>query len=795
MTEAPGRPGIPPRWTSSAKSGVGTAMSPLSRIWFTLSHGILNEVYYPRVDQACIRDFGLIVTDGVGFFAEEKRDTVSHVSAIEDGVPAYTLVNEHTEGRFRIHKQIVSDPRLEVLLQRVRLETLSGPPLRLFGLLAPHLVNGGARNNARLGEYKGEKMLFADGGGTNLALAASRGFAARSVGFVGVSDGWHQLNKQFYLATQYDTAMNGNVALCVEITAPEEPCCIAVGFGRTDSEAAFRVRAGLQEDFDVLIEEYCADWRAWQTVLRPLDRMRNGHNTYRVSTSVIRTHETPSFPGGLIASLSIPWGFSKGDDDLGGYHLVWPRDLAQSAGGLLAAGAPHAAMRVLEYLRAVQEPDGHWHQNNWLDGMPYWGALQLDETGFPILLTDLAWRSRALTMTQLGMFWPMLRAAAGFLLRNGPITAQDRWEENGGYSPNTLAVEVAALLAAADFAELHEEPALAELLRETADFWNASIEDWTFVRGSALAARFDVPGYYVRIAPPLDGSSVADLAGRLSVRNVASDVSDVPVADVVSQDFTALVRFGLREANDQRIVDTLKVVDALLRTDLPQGPVWHRYCHDGYGEHADGAPFNGTGIGRAWPLLTGERAHLELAAGRRSEAERLLETLEASSGDGFMLPEQVWDEDDLPQHELFRGRPSGSAMPLVWAHAEHVKLLRSLSDGAVFDTPPQTVRRYLRANTPARCHVWRPDWRAPSMPAGRCLRVDLPQAATVRWSADGWATANETATTDCGIGLYCAELSVAAVPAGGEVVFTWRNADGAWLGFNHSVAVTSGKTA
>ena len=162
----------------------------------------------------------------------------------------------------------------------------------------------------------------------------------------------------------------------------------------------------------------------------------------------------------------------------------------------------------------------------------------------------------------------------------------------------------------------------------------------------------------------------------------------------VSPDALALVRFGLRAADDPRIRNTVKAIDHLLKVELPQGPLWHRYNGDGYGEHADGAPFNGVGIGRAWPLLAGERAHYELARGDRAEAERLLGALQGSASEGGLLPEQVWDTDDIPERELFRGRPSGSAMPLVWAHGEHVKLLRSLRDGRVFDMPPQVERRY-----------------------------------------------------------------------------------------------------
>ncbi len=213
MSDAPGWPGIAPRWTSSAKSGVGTALSPVSRVWFTLSHGILDEIYYPRVDQACTRDFGLIVTGGDGFFAEEKRDCVSEIARLEDGVPAFHLVNTHIGGRFRILKSVLTDQRADVVVQNIRIEVLTGWPLRMFALLAPHLVNGGAHKTGWLGEYKGHHLLFAEGDGTCLALGCSRAFPARSVGFVGTSYGWQTLHRSGHLAETYDRAADGNVAL------------------------------------------------------------------------------------------------------------------------------------------------------------------------------------------------------------------------------------------------------------------------------------------------------------------------------------------------------------------------------------------------------------------------------------------------------------------------------------------------------------------------------------------------------------------------------------------------------
>jgi glucoamylase len=792
VTDAPGWPGIAPRWTSSAKSGVGTALSPVSRVWFTLSHGILDEIYYPRVDQACTRDFGLIVTDDHGFFAEEKRDCSFELTRLEDGVPAFKLVNTHVGSRFRIVKFIIADPRADVVHQRIRLEVLDGGPLRLFALLAPHLVNGGAHNTAWIDSYKGHRLLFAEGDGTRLALGCSRPFLAMSVGFVGASDGWQMLHAYGKLVEEYDRAADGNVALSAEIVEPETEFRLAVGFGRSASEAAFRVRASLQTPVHTQLEEYASGWRNWQAGLNSLDRTVDGHDVYRVSTAVLRCHESPTFPGGLIASLSIPWGGSKGDDDLGGYHLVWPRDLAQTAGAFLACGANQEVLRVVRYLRAVQEEDGSWPQNCWLDGTPYWTGVQLDECAFPMLLLDTALREGAMPRPALNAYWPMVARAAGFVILHGPRTGQDRWEENAGYTPFTLAVQVAALLAAADVAEICDVDSVADFLRDTADAWNEQIEDWIYVTDTRLAREVGVSGYYVRIAPEVPGEARAEIRGMVEVRNRFGQASHLAADELISTDALALVRFGLRAPDDPRITDTVKVIDHVLLVDLPYGPGWRRYNGDGYGEHEDGRPYDGTGVGRPWPLLAGERAHYELAAGRRDEAQRLLAVMEAGASPGKLLPEQVWDGPPIPERELFPGKPSGSAMPLVWAHAEHIKLLRSLADNAVFDRPPHPVRRYLRERRVARVRPWRPDWRTPAIPAGRALRLDLSEPAVVHWSMNDWQTRHDTQTCDTGLGIHTAEIPTEGCVPGRIIVFTWMNlASGEWIGQDYTVTISA----
>lgn len=791
---APGWPGGAPRWTSSAKSGVGTALGASGRLWFTISHGILNEIYYPRVDQACTRDLGLLVTGPGGFFSEEKRHARHELAPLAEGVPAFRLVNTCEQGRYRIEKEVLADPRREVVLQRVSFTPLQGSPgdWALYALAAPHLGNAGRDNTAWLGEVKGTPMLFAERGGTALALACSAGWQGRSVGFVGVSDGWQDVTRHRRLTWSYERAERGNVALTgqVDLQRAQGPFVLALGFGRTFSEAAHRVLASLWDGFDVAAAEYGRGWEAWQRTLRPPPEAPQGvRSLYRVSAQVLRTHESVRFPGGFIASLSIPWGSAKGDDDLGGYHLAWPRDLVESAGGLLAAGARADVRRALRYLAVTQEADGHWPQNMWLDGTPYWNGVQMDETGFPILLVDLARRQGLLEPAEREALWPMVRRAAGFLARNGPVTQQDRWEEDPGYSPFTLAVEVAALLCAADLAE-ECEPPLAQALRELADAWNAAIERWTYVTGTELAQRLGVAGYYVRIAPPDEADAGSPSAGFVPIKNRPPADSRALARQIVSPDALALVRFGLRAADDPRITDTVKVIDALLKVDTPNGPAWRRYNGDGYGEHEDGAPFDGTGVGRPWPLLTGERAHYELSAGRGAEAEELRAALARFANDGGLLPEQLWDGPDRPERELFFGKPSGSAMPLAWAHAEYLKLCRSLAEGRVFDTPPQPVERYQVQRTGAPFGFWRFNHKCQALLGGQRLRVELLAPARVHASFDGWRTASDFDTRDTGLGLHVAELPTDALAVGTRIDFTffWTGA-GRWEGRDFCVQV------
>jgi glucoamylase len=662
----------------------------------------------------------------------------------------------------------------------------------LHVLVAPHLSNHGDGNTAWVDEFEGLPLLFAQRDRYALALACSAPFLKRSVGYVGSSDGWQDLKKHKQMTWEYTRAQNGNVALTAEIDLLHSKghCELAVGFGKNPQEAAQNAVDSLREGFGNIKNEYISGWEQWKKSLvsTKKEHLAPGDLT-PISLSVLRTHESKTAAGGLIASLAIPWGASKGDDDQGGYHLVWARDMVETAGALLAGGAHENARRALAFLQSTQLPDGHWPQNMWVDGTPYWNGVQLDETALPILLVDLAHRDKALTDADVSKFWPMVEKAACYLVRNGPVSPQDRWEEDPGYSPFTVAAEIAAILAAADIADVNHEASMAIYLREIADVWHTSIDRWMYASGTDWCRKFHVEGYYLRIASPPTGKG-GRFDNLVHVKNVAAAEDNRMARHLVSPDALALVRFGLRAADDPRILGTVKVIDTLLKVETPTGPSWHRYNDDGYGEHKDGAPFDGTGIGRAWPLLTGERAHFELLARRTDLANKLMVAMESFANNGGLLPEQIWDSADIPERKLFLGKPSGSAMPLAWAHAEYIKLRRSIREGHVFDLPPQTVKRYLIDKTVSPRVVWRFNHKLRQMPEGKSLRVETLAPTIVHYSVDQWKTPQQAKSRDVGLGLHVSELDTVSVAKGNAVSFTfyWPNA-GHWEGTNFTISV------
>ncbi len=780
-TIAPGSPGISARWTSSAKDGIGKALNASSNVSFTLSHGILNEIYYPREDTACTRDMELIVTDGKEFFSEEKRHTGHEVQMLEKGVPAYHIINGCLEGNYSIEKTIIADPMRDVVLQKVRFQALKGgvENYQLFAILTPHVNNSGGGNTAWTDSYKGVPMLFAQKNGITVAFACSYDWKKRSVGFVGKSDGWQDLHEHKQMTWEYQYAQNGNLAMTgqVDMDHVEDTFLLAIGFGIDKDEAGLRVWSSLINGYDEAERFYIQEWKEWQKSLK----QHNYSNTsagkfFRESAAVLRMHKAKRFPGAIVASMSIPWGQARGDHDIGGYHLVWARDLVESSGGLLAMDEKVDTQSILHYLAATQEADGSWPQNMWLSGKAHWTGTQMDEIALPVLLIDFFRTKKLLRPVFLKRYWSVVEKAIGYLLRNGPYTQQDRWEQTAGYSTFTLATEIAALLAAADFAKRNNFPHLSKYCYETADYWNDSVDRWTYVRGTRLAEEAGVEGYYIRINP-FKNLTADELHGKyIHLSDHSAEEGWIAANELVSPDALALVRFGLRAADDPRILNTVKVIDRQLKVDTPGGPCWYRYSQDGYGEKSDGSAYDGTGVGRLWPLLTGERAHYEIAAGHLAKARSLAKTMESFANYG-LIPEQIWDTEDIPEKELFFGKHSGSAMPLVWAHAEYIKLCASLKLKKVCDMPEHGRVRYVENKMASKCESWRFEQPCECISRGKKLRVELHAPATVRWTQDNWKTFKDKDTIDTAVGWHVADLSKAIKKHKFQFTFYWKEVD------------------
>ena len=531
---------------------------------------------------------------------------------------------------------------------------------------------------------------------------------------------------------------------------------LALGLGASPAGARTLATASLVDGAAVARERFTSGWERWHERIRlPETTHPELEREAWLSAVVLKAHQDRTYPGATVASLSIPWGNSHNDP--GGYHLVWARDTVETGLSLLALADLDGATELLSYLVATQSSDGHWSQNFFPDGRPYWTGIQLDEVAFPIVF---ARRALELGLTEPPRVAPMVRAAAAYLARNGPISPQDRWEENPGASPFTLAVEVAALVAAAEWLDGDERAYALGL----ADCWNERIEEWTYIEGTDLAHEHGVGGYYVRIAPP---TAAGGLRGRVQVQNRGGET--VAASALVGLDFLYLARLGLRAANDPKLTGTLKVVDALLRVETPNGAAYHRYPDDGYGEHGDGSPFDGQGIGRGWPLLTGERGHGELLRG--NDPHPYLHAMAQMTGPGGLIPEQVWDSDPIPERFLYRGKPSGSAMPLVWAHAEFLKLLAASATRRPIELLDVVSSRYDAARPEAATWYWRDTVPFTQLEEGRELVVEGGDPFRLDYSIDEGSSWASRDSAPLGLGMHGVRFTVADLAGRGALRF------------------------
>lgn len=776
MSDAPshafGVPGIAPTWSSSDKDFVTAALDG-SRVWATIGHGIINEVYWPSTGQPQIRDLSFYLV-GKGRWVDLKRERRYRLLTPGSALPALEIV--HYGDDYQLTLEILPDPVRDVLLVRFALVG----DYRLVFILAPHVGSTGRDNSAWLNDG----AAYAHASGFSLCLAASIPLEHLSCGFVGASDGWQDLNRHGSLTYQFESASNGTVAITGQ--ASRHRGVLALGFADSPAGAHTRARTALAADFDALRSSFIEAWIAWGATLslpRPDETLGDAAE---LSAVVLKIHEDHAYPGAVVASLSVPWGNST--ESLGGYHLVWPRDASLTAFALLAANQRLDARQILSHLIVAQRRDGHWPQNYFPSGEPYWDGIQLDEVALPVLL---AAKLAELGEPEVPGTREMVRAALGFLARTGPASSQDRWEENPGVSPFTLATAISALVAAGPWLESEERSYALEL----ADDWNERLESWCYVEDTELAGKLGVRGYYVRIAPPhragADGS-------RVELRN--RDGETITASALVSLDFSYLVRLGIRSGLDPRVQDTIRVVDQLLAVETPSGTLYRRYNGDGYGEHADGRSFDGSGIGRAWPLLVGERGHLALQSGE--DPLPFLQTMWRCASSGGLLPEQVWDADPIPALELAPGRPSGSAMPLVWAHAEFLKLLVArerarpvewlASVEQHFGHRPLALQSESLSgparvpNGASRIWHWRDEIPIARLPAEKLLVIEDRVPFTLHLGFDGWQRIQDRPAQPGAFGIWSVALTEQELADAKEVNFTRRYQSG-WENRDHRV--------
>jgi glucoamylase len=704
---APGAPGKDAQWERAGKDGVGTAITLESKVWFTLGGGAMTEVYYPTVDAANVQKLELIIVHAqTGTVETESRDTISRVIP-DKGSLSFTQINTAKSGEYKIIKDYTTDPERNVVLIRIRFKghlKRSLNDYRLYVYYDPSLNNSGMHDTAWT---QGHSFLASDGDKASALVVRkslsdeppvvredmSYDFKVATNGFLSINDGLTQLQQDPGKAfnqelTQYDRAEKGNVVQVGKLLSPpmaREYCCrpytLALGFGRTPGEALNAARGSLEKGFEVCQSEYKKGWRNYLRTIRQVGRKYQAQ--FNMAAMVLKAHEDKTFRGANVASLTVPWGGGENANEanVGGYHTVWARDLYQVATAFQAMGDKAAALRALNYLFTIQQKaDGSFPQNSWLDGRPAGGGLQMDEVAYPLILAYQLGRTDAKTWLK------HVKPAADFIVRHGPATPQERWEEEAGYSPSTIAAEIAGLVCAAEIARRNHDETAAKNYLATADEWARKVDVWTATTSGAYGDK----NYYLRISDNDDPNDGAPL-------EINSNGGKYDEREIVDAGFLELVRLGIKRARDPLITKSLAVVDHVIEVKTPGGAAWYRYNHDAYGEREDGKRYDArAGRGRLWTLLTGERGQYELALGRKASALRRLDAMMGFANEGLMIPEQIWDKPERPSQGFRFGEGTGSATPLAWAMAQFIRLAVNLQEGLNLDTPDIVAARYLK---------------------------------------------------------------------------------------------------
>jgi glucan 1,4-alpha-glucosidase len=672
---APGAPGADAHWPSAKKNGFGSSNTLASKVWFTLNNGVMTEVYYPRLDVPNVQLLQLLI---VGDKVEtEADDTIHRLEITDTRSLSFRQINTAKSGAYTITKNYVTDPQRNTVLIEVQFQ--SQTPRDVYVYYDPSLNNSGRHDTAW---REGGALLAMDGDRAS-ALIASSGFASSSTGYLGVSDGLTELRRNQF--NNYERADDGNVVQVAALKAFQKGSTgvvtLALGFATTPKEALRAAQASLSKTFALAAREYKAGWHEY---LRPLRRPESTYQKrFNVAALTLKALEDKTYRGAMIASPSVPWGGGPNANEptITGYHAVWARDLYQVATAFIAIGDVGSARRALDYLFAVQQkPDGSFPQNSWVDGRPIGHALQMDQVALPIVLAYQLKRTDKSTWRQ------HVKPAADFIVQKGPATEQDRWEEKPGYSPATIAAEIAGLVCAAHMARLNQDRATAAKYLERADALTNAVAQQTKT-SSGPHARFS---YFIRITENDDPNDGA----RIEINSGGGTYDE---REIVDAGFLELVRLGIRPAGE--FDESLAVIDRLLKVKTPAGDGWYRYNHDAYGETAAGGNYDGrSGVGRLWALLTGERGEYDVARGDLKSARNRLDAMMGFANDGMMIPEQVWDRERSPRSDLRFGEGTGSATPLAWSMAQFLRLAINVKQGRNVETPAATVARYLNSD-------------------------------------------------------------------------------------------------
>jgi len=743
---APSGPEGRPRWTTGEKYGIGTVAdhgeTDASKVWFTLTEGALTEVRFPRVDLMNMRTADFVIAD-----ADEKSsytarthnetrrdddtDTVERrVEPTDDDALLFEhVVTERGDGRgheWTLTVEYAIDPDHDAIVADVDFESADDNEYDIYAVADISLTNTGTRDRGyRLGERgnyhlaardaeaydTGAEALLTDQDGDVYSVAVAMTTTSRfDWATVGAAGSAHlaELFSEGDRPMPNDRLDDDNIVLAGRIGTGETVSdTLAFGFGENaDTAAALGEAEGaLAPDYEDVRTAYAETWREFLSDKQIPDYIINDEALYKQYKSclmALRAVEDKTYLGAGIASPSVPWGEAvTADEPKGyGYNFVWSRDLYQVFTVFEAIGDHKTATDALQYIfEYQQDEEGFIPQNTYVNGLTRWGGEQIDNISFPLIMAyQLA--ENDIAFDEVTYDYINVKRSADYVARNGPATAQERWEEEAGYSPSSIAAEVAGLVCAADLAIEEEQTADALVWLALADEWAVKVEDWCATK-TGTELHTNTP-YYVRVTR--DGNPEA---GHL--RTLANAGPTLDEREIIDGGFLELTRLGIKPAEDTIIENSLTEVDDTIRVDTPQGPAFYRYNGDGYGERAmgeKGAPWTiqTKGKGRLWPIFTGERGEYELLAGT-SEGElaplNLLRTMAGFANSGRMIAEQVWDRHIDNEYNWEMGEGTGAATPLAWSMAQFIRLAHGIEAGEPVETPAVVEQRYRGESRPA----------------------------------------------------------------------------------------------